>query len=131
MEGPGLSPAQFSGYSHPKGTVKGGHNKDGSVHTIGFMDNAAVYFLDSLHGYDKLDIVTRNSSRGKLENQAPKCINWYNNHMNAVDVQDQLRTGVLNVERSKYTKWTDVFVRLIFLGHYERLLCLQVSPQRQ
>jgi hypothetical protein len=109
---------------NPKGTVKGGHNKDGSVHAIGFMDNAAVYFLDSLHGYDKLDIVIRNSSRGIIENQAPKCINWYNNHMNAVDVQDQLRTGVLNVERGKYNRWTNVFVTGLFSWAITNAYCV-------
>jgi hypothetical protein len=93
----------------PKGTLQYAHNGTCDVHLYAWMDTAACYFIDTVHGPEKMCGVNRKAKRGgEVTNLVvPNAIGDYNKHMGGVDTFDQLRTSRYALEEGRRTqKWT-------------------------
>jgi hypothetical protein len=75
-----------------KGSIKMAQKIGTNVFCYGWMDSAAVYFVDAYAGPGNLSIIHRRNSVGVIfPFQVPRMINDYNCYMHAVDVFDQVR----------------------------------------
>lgn len=79
---------------YPKGSLMVGYTADKAIFMIGFMDNAAVYFLDAVFGtspenYVKMERKSTGSNEKTYFN-VPKAIDEYNKYMGGVYQLDQI-----------------------------------------
>jgi hypothetical protein len=103
----------------PKGSLRFCHTEDNFIHIYGWMDNGAVYLLDTVHGPART-AVERREGAGRRQFQVPKAFDTYNKYMNGVDRFDQIRTGFYGIEMyGRCAKWT--------VRAYESLFNMAVS----
>ena len=93
----------------PKGTWNHAGNTAGDIMLHGYMDNSAVYLLDTISGTPSAAL-NRRSGTLITTYEAPLSLTWYNTYMNGVDVWDQLRTHVHYSTEStgRNQKWTTI-----------------------
>lgn len=91
------SPAQFRLRSKkptnatPRGSTRGFFTNF-QIQAWGYMDNGAVYMLDTRYG-GKMATIYRRLNSDKVAFPAPKCLQMYNEKMGGVDTYDKLRVN--------------------------------------
>jgi hypothetical protein len=93
----------------PKGTWSYAGNQAGDIILHGYMDNSAVYLLDTISGTTPAPL-HRRSGAEVTTYEAPLSLTWYNKYMNGVDVWDQMRTNVhySTEANNRNQKWTTI-----------------------
>jgi len=101
--------------NNPRGTLKVAHHRDNGIHMYGWMDNGAVYFMDSTQRGSEMVQIQRRIGGAFQYFQVPQAIKKYNQYMGGVDVFDQVRTGPYGTDTEGRTnKWTIRFHEIMW-----------------
>ena len=101
--------------NNPRGTLRVAHHRDNGIHMYGWMDNGAVYFLDSTQRGSEMVQIKRRIGGTHQCFQVPQAIKKYNQYMGGVDVFDQIRTGPYGTDTEGRTnKWTIRFHEIMW-----------------
>jgi len=101
--------------NNPRGTLKVAHHRENGIHMYGWMDNGAVYFMDSTQRGSEMVQIRRRVGGQYQYFQVPQAIQKYNQYMGGVDVFDQVRTGPYGTDTEGRTnKWTIRFHEIMW-----------------
>ena len=105
----GTAKTQKPTKTYLKGRWNYAGNAAGDIMLHGYMDNSAVYLLDTISGTTGGPL-NRRSGALITTYEAPLSLTWYNTYMNGVDVWDQMRTNVhySTEANNRNQKWTTI-----------------------